>query len=254
MVSIVLLPGLDGTASLFAEFASALGPDFEVISVAYPADAALGYAELERLTREALPKGRPFILLGESFSGPIAISIAASAPAGLIGLVLCCSFARNPIPALGAARSLVRWLPVKAVPQRLLRFFLLGRFSTPSLAAQLRQALVRVSSHALKARAMAVLSIDVSHKLRTVPVPVLYLRASEDRAVSPASSSLIESLAPSVTVVELVAPHFLLQTAAKQAAIVVSDFSTRLAFSQPLRGSPAAPPARSSTPTNSPIT
>lgn len=230
MVSIVLLPGLDGTGSLFAEFASALGPDFEVISVPYPTEVALGYSELEQIARAALPKDKPFVLLGESFSGPIAISIAASAPVGLLGLVLCCSFARNPLPILAPARSLVRLLPVRAVPPSLLRFFLLGRFSSPSLSLRFRRALSLVSPQALKARVLAVLSIDVSSKLRSVAVPILYLRASEDRVVPRASSALVASLAPAVRVVELEAPHFLLQAIPSSASAVVSEFVTRLSL------------------------
>ncbi|WP_256574776.1 hypothetical protein [Pseudomonas sp. PA15(2017)] len=38
--------------------------------VRYPATEALGYEALERLVIAALPKGEPFMLLGESFSGP----------------------------------------------------------------------------------------------------------------------------------------------------------------------------------------
>lgn len=228
MVTLVLLPGLDGTASLFAEFAAALGPEFEVISVAYPVDVPLGYSELEQIARAALPPDKPFVLLGESFSGPIAIAVAASAPPGLVGLVLCCSFARNPLPVFSIAQGLVRLLPVRAVPPSVLRFFLLGRFSSPSLSARFLQALSLVAPQALKARALAVLSVDVSLKLTAVSVPVLYLRASEDRVVPRASSALVASLVPAARIVELVAPHFLLQAIPKVAAAVVSEFVTRL--------------------------
>jgi pimeloyl-ACP methyl ester carboxylesterase len=104
-VALVLLPGMDGTASLFSEFSTALGAEFEVIPVSYPSDVPLGYRELEQVARAALPEDKPFVLLGESFSGPIAIAIAASSPPGLLGLVLCCSFARNPLPLVATLRS-----------------------------------------------------------------------------------------------------------------------------------------------------
>ena len=111
MVALVLLPGMDGTAGPRAEFAAALGPDIEPRIVSYPAERALGYAELETLARAALPQDRPFVLLGESFSGPIAISIAAASPPQLVGLVLCVTFDSNPRPALGALRWLLPLLP-----------------------------------------------------------------------------------------------------------------------------------------------
>jgi pimeloyl-ACP methyl ester carboxylesterase len=227
-VALVLLPGMDGTASLFSEFSTALGAEFEVIPVSYPSDVPLGYRELEQVARAALPEDKPFVLLGESFSGPIAIAIAASSPPGLLGLVLCCSFARNPLPLVATLRSFIKLLPVRVVPPSLLGFFLLGRFSSPSLAARFRQALSGVTPQALKARALAVLSVDVSQELREVSVPVLYLRASEDRVVPSSSVAHVVSVKPTAEVVELVAPHFLLQAIPAAAAEVVSMFVTRL--------------------------
>src|SRR5512146_2059759 len=100
MVALVLLPGLDGTGLLFSDFAASFGPDVKIIVVSYPTDAAIGYSELESIARSFLPNDQPFFLLGESFSGPIAISIAASPPSGQLGLILRCSFARSPRPAL----------------------------------------------------------------------------------------------------------------------------------------------------------
>jgi thioesterase domain-containing protein len=79
MVALVLLPGMDGTGELFAPFLAALGPDQAVVVVRYPTDRELGYAELEQVARAALPVDQPFILLGESFSGPVAICRLAAA-------------------------------------------------------------------------------------------------------------------------------------------------------------------------------
>lgn len=96
MPTIVILPGMHGTGELFAEFIAALPRAVESIVVSYPPDRPLNYAELEKLVRASLPVERPYVLLGESFSGPIAVSIAASKPAGLRGLMLVGSFVRNP--------------------------------------------------------------------------------------------------------------------------------------------------------------
>ena len=88
MLKLVLLPGMDGTRTLFQPFVDALAGEFEIQIVRYPTHKAFGYEELEAFVRAALPTDSPFILLGESFSGPIAVSIAASKPAALVGLVL----------------------------------------------------------------------------------------------------------------------------------------------------------------------
>jgi len=224
MVALVLLPGLDGTGLLFADFAASFGPDVEIIVVSYPSDATVGYSELEPIARSFLPKNQPFFLLGESFSGPVAISIAASRPSGLLGLVLCCSFARNPRPALAVLRPLLAVAPVAALPLALLSFFVLGRFSSPALRRSLSESLVQVSPSVLRARARAALSADVSASVPRVGVPVLYLRASEDRVVPESASQSIVALAPATKVVEFPAPHFLLQVLPSQAAAAVREF------------------------------
>ncbi|UUZ51553.1 alpha/beta hydrolase [Massilia sp. B-10] len=48
--------------------------------------------------RSRLPPAEPYFLLGESFSGPVAIALAAERPPMLLGLILSCTFARNPLP------------------------------------------------------------------------------------------------------------------------------------------------------------
>ena len=73
MTALVLLPGMDGTGDLFAPLLSALPPALRTIVVRYPCDRPLGYAG-----RTRGPKDQPFVLLGESFSGPIAAAIAAA--------------------------------------------------------------------------------------------------------------------------------------------------------------------------------
>src|SRR4051812_42890566 len=115
-ITLVLLPGMDGTGQLFDLFVSALSGEFEIKVAAYPTSTPLGYAELEAIARETIPKEGPYVILGESFSGPIAISLAASAPAQLKGLILCCTFIRNPRPALSFFSPFLRLLPVGSVP------------------------------------------------------------------------------------------------------------------------------------------
>ena len=82
MITVVILPGMDGTGMELTDFVAALAPELEAIVVTYPNDRPMDYAGHEVVARASLPIDRPFVLLGESYSGPIAISIAASAPPG----------------------------------------------------------------------------------------------------------------------------------------------------------------------------
>jgi pimeloyl-[acyl-carrier protein] methyl ester esterase len=221
---------MDGSGEFFAEFAAALAPQVASSVVSYPA-LEHGYPELVAVARQALPE-RPFILVGESFSGPVAISIAASSPPGLRGVVLVCSFARSPVPRF------LRWLPgtppVWRVPDWLAARMLLGRFSTPAYARLLGSSLRRVPPPVWRARMRAVLSVDVTAELRKVAVPILYLRASWDRVVPRAATDWVLSNAKDATVVDLDGPHFLLQARAAEAAEHVKSFMRRVGVSASL--------------------
>ena len=213
---LVLLPGMDGTGELLAPFLEALGDEFDARVVRYPGGHCGGYDELEGIARATIPADRPYVLLGESFSGPIAISIAASAPGQLRGLVLCCTFARNPRPGLATLKRFISALPLKALPA--------DRLVDASMRKAFKRALDQVSGSALRARMRAVLAVDVRDRLATSDVPILYLRATRDRLVPRAAAELVAKLKPTTKVVELDASHFLLQTAPAQAAREVAAF------------------------------
>jgi pimeloyl-ACP methyl ester carboxylesterase len=212
MRTIVLLPGLDGTGALFAPLIKALDGKFEVVKVSYPTTRILGYDELEQIARRALPNTGEFILLGESFSGPIAISLAASRPAGLIGVVLCCTFARNPRPAFRPMGIFTSILPVKLAPNTILDFLLLGRHTTKALSSTLASAVDSVTTSVLRARLRSVLSVDVSAKLKDIEVPLLYLQAAQDRVVPASAGRDIKSFYAAAQIVTLNGPHCILQT------------------------------------------
>jgi pimeloyl-ACP methyl ester carboxylesterase len=226
VLTLVLLPGMDGTGIFFEDVAAALRPEFNPIIVAYPNDPSLGYVELEALARAALPQNDPYLILGESFGGPIAISIAASNPPGLLGLILCVTFARNPHPLLPLVTAILEPLPAWRVPRFIQQPNLFGRFNSPYLRAKLRKVRALVSQKTLKARLESVASVDVSEELRRVSVPTLYLRGKSDRVVSRASCDYIRKIHSSVEVVELDAPHLLLQTVPQAAKSAIEKFVT----------------------------
>lgn len=226
--TLVLLPGMDGTGALFRYFVAALPGETKLVLVRYPESAALGYEALEHSVRKALPESEPFILVAESFSGPLAIAVAAAEPPGLCGLVLCCTFASNPRPGLRWLQALLPALPVKRMPVSLLGWFLMGRHASDELREELAMALSGVSADALRARVRAVLSVDVTERLRQVSVPVLYLQATDDLVVPSIAAAQIASALPSAKILKLDGPHFLLQTAAKAASSAIEAFADQL--------------------------
>jgi pimeloyl-ACP methyl ester carboxylesterase len=197
--------------------------------VAYPPDEPKDYSALLPLVLSALPKDHPFLILGESFSGPLAIMAAATRPTGLCGVVLCASFVRNPL------WFRPRWLRHLVHPIAFQFFHLLspiktilGGYSTSELRRLLAQALEPVRPSVLACRARAILEVDVRAELQACPVPVLYLQAQSDRVVHRQNLSDVQSAFPALKIAQIPAPHLLLQTQPHAAVEAITEFVREL--------------------------
>ena len=222
--ALILLPGLDGTGKLFSDFVQVLGPDISSHIVAYPKDVALGYAQLETLARAALPRDRPFVVLGESFSGPIAIRIGAQPPAGLLGIVLCGAFARNPYPLMAWAGSLAAWFPVKSLPQWVRAPLMWGSMDPDRAPEKLARAMADVSETVIRHRIAALLAVDESAALASIRMPMLVLQAARDLVIPASATEWILKCAPRARLVQIDGPHLLLQTRPGECAAAVTEF------------------------------
>jgi pimeloyl-ACP methyl ester carboxylesterase len=221
--TLVLLPGMDGTGELFAPLVDALGADVSTVVVRYP-DLPLNYVEHLEIARTFLPPDRPYVVLGESFSGPIAVTLAADPPPGMLGYVLCASFVCCPRPILKLLRPTLDLLPPQRVPSVLANYFLLGQHGSEAIRLAHRRVVQNVSPRTLTARLNAIANVDVRDELVRAQVPGLYLRATEDRMVPPAAALTFARLASNARVVDIEGPHFLLQTNPTVAAGILKAF------------------------------
>jgi pimeloyl-ACP methyl ester carboxylesterase len=227
--TLVLLPGMDGGDKLFEPLQAVAPEGIETVAVGYPPGPGNGYDDLRPLVRALLPADRPFFLLGWSFSGPLALLLAAERPPQLRGVVLAASFVRAPVP----------WLPRWAhrlVTPGLFRFYpaasrakaLLGGYGTPEVRRLLAEAHAFAGPAALACRARATLSIDASDALAACPVPVLYLRARQDGVIAASRADEIRSMRPSVQVVDIDGPHLALVTNPDATWTVLREFMERV--------------------------
>jgi pimeloyl-[acyl-carrier protein] methyl ester esterase len=224
--TLVLLPGLDGTGTLFAPFLAAWGPDLPTQVIRYPTEGPQDVATLAAYVAARLPTG-PHVLLGESFSGPIALTLAATNPTGLRGLILCATFVSNPRPGLAWARGLIPHLPMGPGVMPLLAPLTLGCRGR-ELAQSLRVALGSTPPSILRARLTQVVTLDASAACARVTVPILDLRASWDRLVPEAAARKVARLLPALDSITFPAPHLLLQTRPQETAAAVATFLRRL--------------------------
>jgi pimeloyl-[acyl-carrier protein] methyl ester esterase len=228
-ISLVLLPGMHGGGQLFTHLLREL-PDFiKPVPVSYPPDQPLDYKGHLDIVMAALPSGEPFVLLGESFSGPLALMAAARNPKGLRGVILCSTFVTYPlcVPVF-VADMLVSLGLFRLKLTRLFVRIVLGTKAPDELKSLFVQALADVQPEVLAARAKAVFAVDVMAELRKCPVPILVIQAGNDRLIYRKNSEQIRNLRPDADIVVINGPHMTLQCAVVEAVREIRRFVEKL--------------------------
>jgi pimeloyl-[acyl-carrier protein] methyl ester esterase len=223
MSALVLLPGLDGTGDLFAPLLRELSTDLRPLVVRYPIEP-LEYRELVEFALELLPSDETFVILGESFSGPVAISLATRVPERVRGVLLSASFVSSPLPFSPVLSRLVGTAPIRWMTEKLGPSRLMGRFESAEARSLMLNALGTLPDEVLRVRIRAVLSADVSLELRKLERPMLYLQASEDAIVSSTAAAKFARLAQRGRVERIIGPHCLLQCVPAPSARAIERF------------------------------
>jgi len=225
-ITLVLLPGLDGTGNLFANLLRELPRTLNVITAAYPSHRFLSYPELVSWLSEIAPRGGSFAILAESYGTPLAVKFAATHPSNLTGIILCAGFISNPVrrwgplPKLLARPLFFRFRP----PDFVHEFFTVGFRAPESLKLALRQTVRSLNAEVLAKRARAVIDCDAREEIRQVNVPLLYLQATEDRLVGRECLDEINRAHPETISISIRAPHLLLQREPRATARVITQF------------------------------
>lgn len=229
-MKLLLLPGMEGSGKLFDPLLRALDSSIEPHVVGYPTNIEQSYENL--LTRIPLPTG-DFAVLGESFSGPLAIRIAAAHPERVHAVILAGSFVRNPsrMPRF-AGPVIADWL----FAPRLQRIALWLSGACRAARAQILEAMATVPPEAMVARTRTVLAVDVRRDLRRVSAPILYLRGKHDLVVTLRSFREIQAIAPTTKLIELDANHFVLQQRPAEAAHAIHAFLSQSSANRPAIG------------------
>lgn len=214
---VLVLPGMDGTGELLTDFSESLSPEFVADVARYPDAPALGYDGLLEFVEPRIPRDQDFVLVAESFSGPLAIHVAASRPSGLKGLVLCASFASSPRPWARPFAPLLS-LPLPKPPASWLVPWMMGPHATPGWNQRLQSTVASLPASTVRARLAEVLRVDARSLLDRIECPVLYLQATQDRLVPDRCWRDIASRVPQARRVRLEGPHFILQHQPMRAA------------------------------------
>jgi pimeloyl-ACP methyl ester carboxylesterase len=209
----LLLPGLDGSGRLFQPLLQAGPRGFDPRVVPLPADAPRSYEEYLDGLREALPRRGAWALLAESFSGPLAVRLAAERPRGLTALVLVATFLHRPLqPWLSPLAPLVgeRLFRFPLLPPAI-RLLLAGASAPDAVVRAIQEATAAVPAPVLARRALEALAVDVRAALAATEVPLLYLGPRNDRLLRTDVVDDVLQARPDAETTLLDGPHTILQ-------------------------------------------
>ena len=225
---LIMLPGLDGSGELFRPLRQVLPSYLKSQVIPYPADCVLSYDELVPFVQRTFPRGEPFILLGESFGGPLSLKCALPPLANLRAVILSATFVTNPLPATLSWVPRVSWMIRFKPPDTMVRFYAAGMDSTQELVELFQEARRKTRSRVLAGRIRAVQKVDVRTALKDCVVPLLCLRAIRDRLVARSCHEEMLSIRPDMKVIEIDSPHFLLQRRPHETAKAIVQFVNAL--------------------------
>ena len=222
--TLVLLPGIDGTEIFFGPLLAVLPNWVEPLVVTYPTSGASQYSDLLEVVQAAVEGLQEFYVLGWSFSGPLALMLAAKERHRVLGVILCASFIRSPLPGLFWLRFAIASPVVHCV--RLMRRtpLLFSNRSTQTLRRDKAATWARVPTRVLVVRARVIATLDARDCLRGCPRPVLYIAGSRDGVVPGWNAEEIVRELPSTKVATIDGPHLALYTNPNAAARVIVGF------------------------------
>ena len=79
---------MDGTGELFGPLIQSMPESVTAEVLSYPQDPSADYETLTEFVLAHLPKDEPFVLVAESFSGPLAVLVGPKTQ-GLHAIILC---------------------------------------------------------------------------------------------------------------------------------------------------------------------
>jgi pimeloyl-[acyl-carrier protein] methyl ester esterase len=174
----------------------------------------------------SLPQKEPYILLAESFSGPLALRALGAIRDAPVALILCASFGRSPV---SKAASLVLQLCAEAglprlpIPTWLIRRYLLGD-APESVIQSFRRALTQLSNPALASRFKVLAEYNADFVPTKLALPILYIQAGQDRLVHKRELVWLQDRFPHIDVGEVDSPHFVLQARPHQSLQLILKF------------------------------
>lgn len=192
-----------------------------------PQSGAQDYSTLTDYVKEKLPT-KDFVLVAESFSGPIAAQLAQQNLKNLKGIIFVATFLSSPNKTL---LRLSKRLPIKLLSKLptaryIIQNYFFGGQANRVLINQFINTIYQVPTTTLK-QSMQSLKLDEYR----CSIPTLYIQPKFDRLMSNTKAQEFQKKFENIVIEEVDGPHFILQTQPKQCTKVITKFTTYILLS-----------------------
>ncbi len=206
--TVLVFPGMHGSAELLEDFQRKAPNDLQVHLKELP-EFGFRYPLLADHFAPQVESAGQCWLIGESFSGPLAVLLAARCE-NVCGVVLVASFVTPPTPWF--AKFLPWSMLLRVPPSRyVVANYLLDVSVRHELVTPVRHAISTFPLPTRIGRMREVMKVDVREQLKQLRCPVCYLRPDTDWLVPKRCFDIVERTLPNVHSVEIHAPHLVLQ-------------------------------------------
>lgn len=218
-MELILLPGLDGTGLLFGPLIKYLSKDFKTRPISYPL-SSLTYLQLTEYVKDQLPKDEDFVVIAESFSGPIACLLAQNPLPNFKKVIFVATFLRTPcLPLIKAINHLPIGLLTMLLPDFAIKAMLLGSGADDELISLFRITLKSVPPNVIHSRLNEISRLKPTQD--KIPIDCSYIQAIDDRLVAKRNLEDFKMVSNRMSVHQVAGPHFILQAIPKECADIV---------------------------------
>lgn len=197
-----------------------------VTVLSLPKEGPQDYDTLVAILGSQLPEG-PLVLVGESFSGPIAMKLALRERGRIEALVIVGGFCASPAPS-GLALLPLRPLFMLPPPAMLLRKYLVGEDASDEKVHALTEAIHGIPAATLSERAQVILTLKEDDCPSFETLPILLIQAHHDALLAWDVQSRLERHFPEAEAVWIESPHLLLFMNPDACRAAVVDFLNRV--------------------------
>lgn len=192
---LVLVPGMDGTGRLFYRQVPLLARSYRVATYRLRDDAAsmqVLIGDLADVIQSISGGGQPAIVVGESFGGTVALSLALARPDLVAALVVINSFPRFlPQLRLHLAIFALRTVPWQTMPmvRRLTAFRMHSKYTHRAEIRRFLELTAETTRAGYLGRLRILTQYDVRDRLGEIRAPTLFLASERDHLVPSAEQA-----------------------------------------------------------------